>query len=74
MSIWVLIALASYCLGVFCYWFDEQAKYQELDEYTNFPIIWATKLVLVSGCFLEALLWPVSLILGDSISLERQLD
>ncbi len=74
MSIWVLIALTSYFLGVVCQWLDEQRKYQELDEYTNFPIVWATKLVLLSGCFLEALFWPFSLLIDDSISLERQLD
>jgi len=67
MSIWLLIALVAYFLGAVIQWLQFSPKFKELDEYTNFPIVWLAKLVTVSSCFIEALTWPYSLILGDEL-------
>lgn len=66
ISIWLFIALISYLLGVVIQWLNLKQEFQELDEYTNFPIIWTGKVVLTAVAFLEALAWPYSLILGLS--------
>jgi hypothetical protein len=65
MSIWLSIALISYCLGAVIQWLQLKQKFQEFDEYTNFPIIWVAKMLSLFGCFIEALMWPYSLILND---------
>ncbi|KAF3889963.1 MULTISPECIES: hypothetical protein [Nostocales] len=62
MSIWVLVALISYLLGALIQWTALKQQFQELDEYTNFPIVWIAKVVLTTGCFLEALAWPFELL------------
>ncbi len=67
MSIWLLIASVAYILGAIIQWLEFGPKLKELDEYTNFPIVWLAKLVTVSGCFIEALTWPYSLILGNEL-------
>jgi hypothetical protein len=71
MSIEISIALFSYLLGVIIQWVGFRAKFRELDEYTNFPIIWAAKIVTMIGCFMEALTWPYSLILENELILEK---
>ncbi|NMG07628.1 hypothetical protein [Brasilonema sp. UFV-L1] len=72
MSIEILIALSSYLLGVVIQWVGFRQKLRELDEYTNFPIVWAAKIVTMIGCFLEALTWPYSLILENELILEKE--
>ncbi|KYC36421.1 hypothetical protein WA1_42710 [Scytonema hofmannii PCC 7110] len=62
MSIWLLVALVSYLAGVWIHWTALKQQFQELDEYTNFPIVWVAKAVLTTGCFLEALAWPFTLV------------
>ncbi|NMG21565.1 hypothetical protein [Brasilonema bromeliae] len=71
MSIEISIALFSYLLGVVIQWVGFRPKFRELDEYTNFPIIWAAKIVTMIGCFMEALTWPYSLILENELILEK---
>ncbi|KAB8333348.1 hypothetical protein SD80_016070 [Scytonema tolypothrichoides VB-61278] len=71
MSIEISIALFSYLLGVVIQWIGFRAKFRELDEYANFPIIWAAKIVTMIGCFMEALTWPYSLILENELILEK---
>lgn len=61
MSIWLWIALISYISGVIVQWLERKQEFQELDEYNNFPIVWAAQVVLSAGCFLEALAWPIDL-------------
>ncbi len=46
-------------------WMQLRQKFQELDEYSNFPIISVLKIVTISSCFIEALIWPYSLIFDD---------
>ncbi|BAY06956.1 hypothetical protein [Calothrix sp. NIES-2098] len=65
MSVWLSIALGSYILGAIIQWLQLSDKLQELEEYTNFPIIWAANLVSKCGCFLKALIWPYSLIVDN---------
>jgi hypothetical protein len=62
MSIGLFIALCAYLLGAIIQWLQLSNKLQELDEYTNFPIVWAASLVLKFGYLLKALIWPYSLI------------
>ncbi|WP_414516195.1 hypothetical protein [Nostoc sp. PCC 9305] len=62
MSIWLLTAWVTYLLGVVIQWLNLNQEFKELDEYSNFPIIWAAQVVLSAGCLLEALAWPYSLI------------
>lgn len=64
MSIWLLIALVSYLLGVVVEWLRLRQEFQKFDEYANFPIVWAAKIVTIAGCLFGALTWPYSLILG----------
>ena len=71
MSLEISIALLSYLLGVVIQWLGFRQKFQEFDEYTNFPIVWAAKVVTMIGCFLEALTWPYSLILDNELILEE---
>lgn len=63
MSIWLFIAVISYLLGVLLHWLQLRVKFQQFDEYSNFPIVWFAKVVTKFCCFLEALFWPYSLIL-----------
>ncbi len=72
MSIWLLIALVSYLLGVVIQWLQFREQLQELDEYTNFPIVWAAQVVSIAGYFIGALLWPYILILGNDIFWEKE--
>jgi hypothetical protein len=65
MSISLLIALTSYCLGALLQWLQLQENLYEFDEYINFPIVWAAKVVTISGCVIKALLWPYCLILNE---------
>lgn len=67
MSIWVLIAIFSYFSGVVIQWFQFQEQLQELNEYTNFPIVWLIQIISLTGYFLAALLWPYILILDNEI-------
>ncbi|MBW4503599.1 MAG: hypothetical protein KME57_29565 [Scytonema hyalinum WJT4-NPBG1] len=71
MSLEISIALFSYLLGVIVQWLGFRQKFQEFDEYTNFPIVWAAKVVTMIGCFIEALTWPYSLILDNELILEE---
>ncbi len=71
MSIEISIALFSYLLGVIIQWVGCRQKLRELDEYTNFPIVWAAKIVTMIGCFMEALAWPYNLILDNELILEK---
>ncbi|NJM71211.1 MAG: hypothetical protein HC862_13845 [Scytonema sp. RU_4_4] len=72
MSIEISVALFSYLLGVIIQWIGFRQKFRELDEYTNFPIVWAAKIVTMIGCFLEALTWPYILILENELILEKE--
>ena len=67
MSILVLIAIVSYFSGVVIQWFQFQEQLQELNEYTNFPIVWLIQIISLTSYFIAALLWPYILILGDDI-------
>ncbi len=70
MSITLCFALVAYLLGIVIQWQGFKENYQELEEYSNFPIVWAAKTVIMVGCFLAALVWPCSLILGNEINWE----
>ncbi|MGH8001643.1 MAG: hypothetical protein ACREPR_20020 [Brasilonema sp.] len=72
MSIEISVALFSYLLGVLIQWVGFRQKLRELDEYTNFPIVWAAKIVTIIGCLIEALTWPYSLILENELVLEKE--
>ncbi|BAY22392.1 hypothetical protein NIES2100_21550 [Calothrix sp. NIES-2100] len=65
MSIWLLVAIFSYLLGVIIQWLQLSNKFQEFEEYTNFPIVWAANVVSKLGCLIEALFWPYSLFLDN---------
>lgn len=65
MSIWLYIALSSYLLGAIIQWLQLSDKLQEFEEYTNFPIVWAANLVSKFSCFLQALIWPYSLLVDN---------
>lgn len=65
MSIWLLIGIIAYFLGGVIQWLQLRNKFQELDEYSNFPIVSVLKIITISGCLIEALTWPCSLILND---------
>ncbi|KAB8319134.1 hypothetical protein SD81_009490 [Tolypothrix campylonemoides VB511288] len=71
MSLEISIALFSYLLGVIVQWLGFRQKFQEFDEYTNFPIVWAAKVVTMIGCFIEALTWPCSLILDNELIFDK---
>lgn len=62
MSALLLVALVCYVLGALIQWLPLRQKFQEFDEYSNFPIVWTARLVTMIGCFIEALVWPCSLI------------
>jgi hypothetical protein len=49
-------------LGAIIQWLQLSNKLQELDEYTNFPIVWVTSVFLKLWYLLQALIWPYSLI------------
>lgn len=71
MSLEISIALFSYLLGVIIQWLGFRQKFQEFDEYTNFPIVWAAKVVTMIGYFIEALTWPYSLILDNELIFDK---
>ncbi len=71
MSIWLSIALISYFLGAVVQWLQFRSKFKELDEYSNFPIVWVVEVVSIFSCFIKALTWPYSLIL-DSLILDNE--
>jgi hypothetical protein len=71
MSLEISIALFSYLLGVIVQWLGFRPKLKEFDEYTNFPIVWAAKVVTMVACFIKALTWPYSLILDNELILEE---
>ncbi|MBO3457282.1 hypothetical protein G7B40_005600 [Aetokthonos hydrillicola Thurmond2011] len=74
MSIWLFIALVAYLLGAIVQWFQLRRKFKELDEYINFPIIYVLKLVKISGCLIEALTWPCSLIMDNELVHEKSVE
>jgi uncharacterized membrane protein len=65
MSISLLIAITCYLLGIITQWLELRQKIQEIEEYSNFPIVWAGNLIIIAGYFIQALMWPYSLILND---------
>jgi hypothetical protein len=71
MSLEISIALFSYLLGVIVQWLGFREKLREFDEYINFPIVWAAKVVTMVGCFLKALTWPYSLILDNELMFDK---
>ncbi len=72
MSIWLWIALFAYLLGVALQWFGFWQEFKELEECTDFPIVWAATVVTNVGCFIGALIWPYSLILDNELILENE--
>jgi fumarate reductase subunit C len=73
MSIWLWIALVAYSLGAILQWLQFSQKFLQFNEYTNFPIVWVAKVVTVSACIIEALIWPFSLILSNELVQEKDL-
>ncbi len=73
MSIWLWIALVAYSLGAIIQWLQFSQKFGQFNEYTNFPIVWVAKVVTVSACIIEALIWPCSLILSNELVQEKDL-
>ena len=71
MSIWLSIALISYLLGAVIQWLQFWPNFKELDEYSNFPIVWVVEVVSMFSCFIKALTWPYTLIL-DSLILDNE--
>lgn len=71
MSIWLSIALISYLLGAVVQWLQFRPNFKELDEYSNFPVVWVVEVVSIFSCFIKALTWPYSLIL-DSLILDNE--
>jgi predicted membrane channel-forming protein YqfA (hemolysin III family) len=63
MFLWLFVALVAYLVGVIVQWLELKQEFREMDEYNHFPIVWATQVVLTTGCFLEALAWPYNLML-----------
>lgn len=62
MSIWLWVALCAYLIGVAIEWHRFQPQIKEYDEYSNFPIVWATKQVVACGYLLKALVWVFDLL------------
>ncbi|MEA5570539.1 hypothetical protein [Calothrix sp. UHCC 0171] len=64
-SIWLWIGLFAYFAGVAIAWREFQARIQEWEEYSNFPIIWTAKIVMTAWYFLKSLIWFYDLLLED---------
>jgi hypothetical protein len=62
MSAWLWVALFSYLLGAIIQWLQLSNKCRELEEYSNFPIVWVANLISKFLCLLKALFWPYNLI------------
>ncbi|MEC4817436.1 MAG: hypothetical protein SAK29_29820 [Scytonema sp. PMC 1069.18] len=71
MSVWLFVALVAYVVGAIVQWLELKQDFREMDEYNNFPIVWVAQVVLTTGCFLEALAWPFSLMLDNAEDCQR---